>query len=283
MPIATAQALAPEHRFEMSDHRLFESTAPFYARYRPGYPPELFDMLEERFSLTPAARAMDLGCGTGQLALYLSPLCGEVLAVDPEPEMLEEAKRLARNARRENIRFCEGSSQNLDAFPGPWQLVAMGRSFHWMDRQATLARLYDMVAPGGGVAIISDYRDRDTAAPEWLKAADDIVTRHTGHTMPGKPPEIANQNRKTGPRHEAFLDASRFTPGARWEMELTRIWDIDEIVGFCFSLSTCSPAVLGKARDAFENDLREALAEAEETCGPMRETITLEALTGFKA
>jgi SAM-dependent methyltransferase len=68
---------------------LFRSTAPYYARYRPGYPSELFSCLAEIQQLDGTQEALDLGCGTGQIAIPLAASVNEVAAVDPQPDMLE--------------------------------------------------------------------------------------------------------------------------------------------------------------------------------------------------
>jgi ubiquinone/menaquinone biosynthesis C-methylase UbiE len=52
---------------------VFTGTAWFYARYRPDYPDEVIDLLRERFRLSETSRVLDLGCGTGQIALKVAP------------------------------------------------------------------------------------------------------------------------------------------------------------------------------------------------------------------
>ncbi len=52
---------------------LFATTAPYYARFRSGYPPAFFDHLVDRFGLDGTQTVLDLGCGTGQIALQLAP------------------------------------------------------------------------------------------------------------------------------------------------------------------------------------------------------------------
>jgi hypothetical protein len=51
------------------DSTLFEGAAWYYARYRPQYPPALFELLSEVFQLDGKGRLLDLGCGAGLIAI----------------------------------------------------------------------------------------------------------------------------------------------------------------------------------------------------------------------
>jgi len=77
----------------------FKGTAWYYARYRQSYPEPFFIHITERFHLDETGRLLDLGCGTGQLAIPLVKRFEQVIGMDPEPEMLAEAKVQARNCR----------------------------------------------------------------------------------------------------------------------------------------------------------------------------------------
>ena len=81
---------------------------------------------------------IDLGTGPGVLALGFAPYVGSILGVDPEPAMVAEARRAAAEAE---IAFpvIEGRAEDLAADCGPFDLITIGRSLHWMDRPATLA------------------------------------------------------------------------------------------------------------------------------------------------
>jgi SAM-dependent methyltransferase len=68
--------------------KLFQGTADYYARYRRPYPEVVIALLVERFHLDGSARLLDLGRGTGLLALPLAPRVAEVVGLDPQPEML---------------------------------------------------------------------------------------------------------------------------------------------------------------------------------------------------
>src|SRR5882762_6857162 len=93
---------------------LFAGAAPYYARFRPGYPTAMFTTLRERFGLDGTQQVLDLGCGTGQIALPLAPLVARVFTVDPDPHMLDEGTELATAAATYNISWCEGDSYRLD-------------------------------------------------------------------------------------------------------------------------------------------------------------------------
>jgi ubiquinone/menaquinone biosynthesis C-methylase UbiE len=136
------------------DPERYRSAAAHYERGRVPYPPALIRRVAEVTGLGAGHRVLDLGCGPGPLARAFAPLVREVVAVDPSPEMLAEARRLAGPAA--NIRFLDGSSHDLDPALAPFRLVVMGRSFHWMDRVETLRRLDRMIEPDGALALFGD-------------------------------------------------------------------------------------------------------------------------------
>ena len=45
---------------------VFGQAAESYERYRPGYPPELFDFLAEQVGAVAEPRAVEIGAGTGK-------------------------------------------------------------------------------------------------------------------------------------------------------------------------------------------------------------------------
>ncbi len=133
----------------------YQTAAQYYLQGRPPYAPALIRRVAQICGLHAAHRVLDLGCGPGQLALAFAALAGRVVAVDPEPAMLEIARREAARAGL-SIDFREGSSGDLGPDLGAFRLVVIGRAFHWMEREETLRRLDGIIESGGSLAACSE-------------------------------------------------------------------------------------------------------------------------------
>ena len=68
------------------------TTAQLYARYRRDLPTDRATALAGQIGLDPEDVVVDLGCGTGQLAVPLQPHCAAIIGIDPEPAMLAELR-----------------------------------------------------------------------------------------------------------------------------------------------------------------------------------------------
>jgi ubiquinone/menaquinone biosynthesis C-methylase UbiE len=241
------------------DPMLYRGTARYYSRFRPKYPPALVSVLRENYLLDGAGRLLDLGCGPGPVAIPLAHLFQEVIAIDPEPEMLEEGREVAARANVTNIRWIQGSAEDLPAALGKFRLITMGNSFHWMDRTRTLETLYDLVTDDGGLAVVG--HGTPIPAPPltpWRRAIADVVRRYRDGILPWAQVEIPPES-----RHEALLNASRFK-GLKTHLESFEItWTVDSMLGNLYSMSFCSRRLLGDRIDDFERDLRAAVLAVE--------------------
>src|ERR1700689_59988 len=83
---------------ETYDPRRFRTTVPFYARYRLPYPRALIDRVIGIVGMRPGDAVMDLGTGPGLLAILFAQAGMDVVAIDPEPEMLGAARAAAGEA-----------------------------------------------------------------------------------------------------------------------------------------------------------------------------------------
>src|SRR5579859_5213014 len=87
----------------------------YYAQYRKRVSTEFMAQLAERLGWYGADRILDLGAGSGQLALLCAPIVAEVIAVEPEIDMAAEGEKRAHDQGVDNVRFIIASSKDLPA------------------------------------------------------------------------------------------------------------------------------------------------------------------------
>ena len=126
----------------------FGKTAEDYARWRVGFPDALWDRLR-RFGVGEQGQEiLDIGTGTGTLARGFARRGCRVTGLDPAGELLEEAKRLDREAgvqvRYVNAR-AEATGLPDDAYDG----VSAGQCWHWTDRRRAAREVIRVTRPGG--------------------------------------------------------------------------------------------------------------------------------------
>ena len=233
------------------DDSPFASAAIYYDRYRAPYASGALDQVIAAFALGPGSRALDLGCGPGTIAIPLSRVVAEVVAVDPDPHMLAEGQRLAAEMGRGNIRWIQGRAEDVLPGLGHFHAVTLGQSLHWMDRDLVLRRLADIVEDGGGVAILDEGRRR---APEsWAGVAADLVSSYLGPTgrHPSKHPEMDHEPSLRRSTHFYIFTVREFPS------EITR--DVVSILGCVYSSVRSTKPMFGDRAPAFEDELSRIL------------------------
>lgn len=246
-----AYALGMSEPIPFDPHR-FQSAAAHYRAGRPAYPPALLRRVAMATGLGDADRVLDLGCGPGPLAIGFAFFAGEVLAIDPEPRMLEQAAAAAQGLAP-NVVFRLGSSNDLDASLGRFRLAVMGRSFHWMDRRATLAALDTMIEPGGGVVLFGDEYP-DVPENTWRAAWRDMRDRYLVD-------DELHQRRRQGSwlRHEAVLLESAFCRLEAISIIERRRRTAESLIEQALSQSSTSRGRIGARADAMIEELRALL------------------------
>jgi ribosomal protein L11 methyltransferase len=108
-------------------------------------------LLESLVAAAPPARALDLGTGSGILAIAAARLgVGHVLGCDPDPDAVAAAEaNAARNGVAGRVRAVLADAETLAAEPAPLVLANLLAAAH-----RALARRYaDLVAPGGALVL----------------------------------------------------------------------------------------------------------------------------------
>src|SRR5206468_12465773 len=113
------------------DH--FSRQAADYAKFRPGYPQELFDYLG---SIAPSHQlAWDCGTGNGQAAVGLASVFDHVIATDASE------KKIANAQPDERVEYRVASAEESGLESGTIDLIMVAQALHWFD----LPRFYEEV------------------------------------------------------------------------------------------------------------------------------------------
>lgn len=131
----------------------FGRSANDYARFRGGFPVELFDRLAASFSVgLPGQRLLDVGTGTGALAREFARRGCSVVATDPSSELLAQARELDTEAGVE-VEYLQMAAERSHFPSASFDAVTAGRCWHWFDRPTAAAEISRVLVPGGTLAI----------------------------------------------------------------------------------------------------------------------------------
>jgi SAM-dependent methyltransferase len=207
--------------------RNFYDAAPF-----PGYPPgDSLTWLRARAGRSDFARLLDasiagdasiveIGCGTGQMSLFLARADRQVLALDLSREALKLGADAARRYGIGGIGFVEADLTRLPLRPGAFDLVySSGVLHHTPDPRGAFARVAAAVKPGGMIVI--GLYNRIARLPLRLRRG---IARLSGYRWVPFDPVL--RDRKAEPaRREAWLrDQYRHPEEHRHSVGEVRRW-----------------------------------------------------------
>jgi ubiquinone/menaquinone biosynthesis C-methylase UbiE len=171
-------------------------------------------MLIEQARPAAGQRILDLGCGTGTLAIEVKRRepRAELAGLDADPEMLAQARRKAEAAGVE-LELTEGFSTELPYADASFDRVLSTLFFHHLDPQPkreTAAEIARVLRPGGELHVADWGRPSDPAmrlAFQSIRALDGFS--NTADNYRGALPEIFEQAglaraRQTGSVRTAF-------------------------------------------------------------------------------
>ena len=247
------------------DPTLFDGAAAHYRYGRPPYSPQLEAVLAEELALDGSGRLLDGGCGPGILTVRLAHLFEDVVGLDPDAAMLVEGRKAAEALGITNIRWVQAVAEDLpEAAPGPYRLITFGQSFHWTAEARVAEAVYDMLDPGGALALIVHTVEGRPTPPgpgpppiphDEIRA---LVEKYLG------PKQRAGQG-FTPVRNHRFEDVlvrtrfgaprSIFVPGIP---DLLR--DTESVLAGYFSMSSSAPHLFGDRAEDFAREVRELLA-----------------------
>ena len=126
----------------------FASVAGRYSG-RISYLPAFFEEAVQLFSLSKRNTVLDLGCGTGAMALGFAPYCQSVFAVDKSADMLAQ-----RVETPDNVRFLLSDvNAQIVSLPVLVDLVVVGNAIHFFNKEKLIPLLNAVTMPSASVLV----------------------------------------------------------------------------------------------------------------------------------
>ncbi|WCO66570.1 class I SAM-dependent methyltransferase [Iamia majanohamensis] len=131
--------------------------------------------------LAPDATLVDMGAGTGQVALAAAPTCGRVVAVDVSPVMLARLRAQVEAAGRHNVEVVHAGFLTYDHQGPPADVVYSRWALHHLPdmwKVVALRRMRGLLRPGGllrlsDVAFAFDPSEVEERIEAWCAAYPD--------------------------------------------------------------------------------------------------------------
>lgn len=189
------------------------------------YHPWLLRQLPPRFD-----RALDVGCGAGDLARLLATRADRVHGIDSDGRIVEKARELTDPGLPVSFTVADGLSYD----EGPYDVITCVAVLHHLPLDAALRRLRGQLAPGGTLVVVGLARE-DTVVQHLLGLVSvplNLVTgwiKNRGRAVAGRPVAMTAVTRQPDvPYSELVREVRRVLPGARLRRRLfwryTLLW-----------------------------------------------------------
>lgn len=190
-----------------------------YVRYRPGYPPEVLDLLRRDCGLRPDHVIADIASGTGIFTRLLLENGNPVFAVEPNAEMRAASAHLQQAFP--HLTLMAGTAEQTGLPDASVDLVTVAQAAHWLEPAPARAEFERIVRinggrtkdgkPGGWCVLL--WNERRTAGSVFLEEYEALLQNYCPDYKDkrhGDTGRIAHEFFPEGCREETFRNDQQF-------------------------------------------------------------------------
>ena len=235
----------------------FSNRADDYARYRPGYPGEVLDVLRSWCGLKPEHVIADIGFGTGLLTKLFLENGNGVFGVEPNAEMRAAGEEFLGSYK--NFTSIAGSAENTTLPDNSVDFVAAAQAFHWFALEPARRESQRILRSHGRAIVVWNERLLDTTP--FLREYEALLRRF------GTDYARVNESYPRAEQMLAFYSPNEFTSHA---LPNAQEFDLDGLCGRVRS-SSYAPApghpqfepMIGELQRIFANHQENGLVRME--------------------
>ena len=173
-----------------------------YVRYRPGYPPEVLDLLRDECGLRPSHVVADIASGTGAFTRLLLENGNSVFAVEPNTAMREMGIRQFESFQSlgsNRLVSVAGTAEETTLRSASVDFVTAAQAAHWFDLPHARAEFVRILRPEGWCVLI--WNERETTTTPFLRDYEQLLLTY------GTDYKEVRHERTTARIHEFFAPA----------------------------------------------------------------------------
>jgi ubiquinone/menaquinone biosynthesis C-methylase UbiE len=154
------QSAVPDH-FEPT--KRFTGLATVYAAGRPDYPDSAIEFIIKSCKLSNDSVIADVGCGTGISSRLFADRGIRVIAIEPNADMREQARRQGGTEHGRQPEFIEGEAEATTLGNASVDVVLAAQAFHWFRPEEAIAEFCRILKKDGWISLMWNERDESDA------------------------------------------------------------------------------------------------------------------------
>ena len=229
----------------MDRRKVFDSVPEQFDRWRGHYTPALFDFLISACGLGPGTRVLELGPGTGQATDFALDAGCDYTGI----ELGDNFARIltARYGDRENFHLIHGDFELHPFEKERFDFVYSAATIQWIDPRIAFSKCYDILKPGGCLAMFILSGDYKTPNPALFAEIQQVYDAY-------------NWSRQSDPTRFPYLDAPKygFSSEEQYAFPGARVYNAQDYIEFIHTHSDhilLDPAL----QDGFYGAIRDAI------------------------
>lgn len=133
------------------ESEMFDKTAEYYDKFRPGYPKEMIETIVEKTQLIDCSKTLEIGAGSGKATEYFKDYGFSIRCIEPGENLVKNGQ--LKYKEYPNIKFERGRFEELELGNVKYDVIFAAQSFHWIPQPIGYQKCVQLLEDKGYLAL----------------------------------------------------------------------------------------------------------------------------------